>query len=412
MGQAAETRPFSSGALSVASDDGARGSLTQSAVAGLDATASRVPRAAGSPTASVMSTATGSSHNSVLVRERQQRSIARATLSSQESHAVCMCPRACARAFWLQESHAPHMHIDAQDESGVDSGSSSSVSSTPRSNCWTGVGGSGEAQRSLLDNMREHADLGMLPGTDQNGNAKMDGVDMAGRDLSPRQLPGPQEGEDLSHDQSDKLRQFLQLGVEELARRLVSLEGAYEKQSSYTRAVQGLSQAQAQQVEALSAKADRLSQQVCDDECMLAAIACCARVMIDSPLVLPNAACVRCLTRWPSQQLRDEKRKNRERDKERDKKKVPILSEVFALEQQLHAEKATVADLEARQREFDARERHLLERIAAAEAAAAAAASNAGRVGASAGEGGRDEAAGVQPRRKMIGVNLAGGGAG
>ena len=74
--------------------------------------------------------------------------------------------------------------------------------------------------------------------------------------------------------------------------------------------------------------------------------------------------------------MRDEKRKNRERDKERDKKKVPILSEVFALEQQLHAEKATVADLEARQREFDARERHLLERIAAAEAAAAAAASN------------------------------------
>ena len=295
----------------------------------------------------------------------------------------------------------------------MDSGSSSSVSSTPRSNCWTGVGGSGDAQRSLLDNMREHADLGMLPGTDQNGNAKMDGVDMAGRDLSPRQLPGPQEGEDLSHDQSDKLRQFLQLGVEELARRLVSLEGAYEKQSSYTRAVQGLSQAQAQQVEALSAKADRLSQQVCQDERMLAAIACCARVMIESPLVLPAAACVRCLTRWPSQQLRDEKRKNRERDKERDKKKVPILSEVFALEQQLHAEKATVADLEARQREFDARERHLLERLAAAEAAAAAAASNeAGRVGASAGEGGRGEAAGVQPRRKMIGVNLAGGGAG
>ena len=135
----------------------------------------------------------------------------------------------------------------------------------------------------------------MLPGTDQNGNAKMDGVDVAGRDLGPRQLPGPQEGEDLSHDQSDKLRQFLQLGVEELARRLVCLEGAYEKQSSYTRAVQGLSQAQAQQVEALSAKADRLSQQVCQDERMLAAIACCARVMIESPLVLPAAACLRCL---------------------------------------------------------------------------------------------------------------------
>ena len=108
MGQAAETRPFSSGALSVASDDGARGSLTQSAVAGLDATASRVPRAAGSPTASVMSTATGSSHNSVLVRERQQRSIARATLSSQESHAVlCVCVRERAR---VRSGCKNHMH--------------------------------------------------------------------------------------------------------------------------------------------------------------------------------------------------------------------------------------------------------------------------------------------------------------
>ena len=79
MGHAADTTPPSSGALCVSGDDGARGSLTQSAVARLDGTASGVPRAAGSPTASGMSTATGSSHTSVLVRVGPQRGIARAS---------------------------------------------------------------------------------------------------------------------------------------------------------------------------------------------------------------------------------------------------------------------------------------------------------------------------------------------
>ena len=90
-------------------------------------------------------------------------------------------------------------------------------------------------------------------------------------------------------------------------RRLVALEEAFEKQSYYTKALQGLSQAQAKEVEALSAKSERLTQL-----------------------------------------LREQRKKGKERDKERDKKAVPMLSEVFALEQELHAERALVADLRLR----------------------------------------------------------------
>ncbi len=45
-----------------------------------------------------------------------------------------------------------------------------------------------------------------------------------------------------------------------------------------------------------------------------------------------------------TQQLRDEKRKNRDRDK----KSSPLLSQVFALEQQLHLEKSRATNLAAR----------------------------------------------------------------
>jgi hypothetical protein len=45
-----------------------------------------------------------------------------------------------------------------------------------------------------------------------------------------------------------------------------------------------------------------------------------------------------------TQQLRDEKRKNRDRDK----KSTPLLSQVFALEQQLHLEKSRATNLAAR----------------------------------------------------------------
>ena len=67
--------------------------------------------------------------------------------------------------------------------------------------------------------------------------------------------------------------------------------------------LQGLSQAQAKEVEALSAKSERLTQLL---------------------------------------------REQRKRGKERDKKAAPMLSEVFALEQQLHAERALVGDLRLR----------------------------------------------------------------
>jgi predicted RNase H-like nuclease (RuvC/YqgF family) len=103
-------------------------------------------------------------------------------------------------------------------------------------------------------------------------------------------------------EEAGGLSGLVELGAVELARRLVATQAAMHKQTSYTRALQGMSQAQAKEVEALTAKADRLSLQ-----------------------------------------LREHKKKVKEA--ERSTKSQAILSQVFCLEQQLHAEKAKVAHL-------------------------------------------------------------------